>query len=263
MSDSTVQVAINNGIATVIINRPKALNALNSATLEELSNVFDRIAEDEEIRVLLLTGAGDKAFVAGADISEMSTFTPLQARAFVKKGQAIISKIESLAIPVIAAVNGYALGGGCEIALACDFIYASEQANFGLPEIGLGIIPGFGGTQRLPRLVGPNIAKEMILTGKAISSQEAYRIGLVSKVFAPSELLAGTLKTAEVLKSKGKVALRSAKQTIDKGMDTDIATGLGIECDAFALCMASPDAREGTSAFLEKRKPEFTGCLNE
>lgn len=263
MTYSNIQFDNKNGIVTVTINRPEALNALNSSTLEELSNIFDRIAEDEDLRVLILTGGGQKAFVAGADIGEMSSFTPLQARAFVEKGQTIISKIQHLPIPVIAAVHGYALGGGCEIALACDFIYASEKASFGLPEIGLGIIPGFGGTQRLPRLVGPNIAKEMILTGKILSAQEAYRIGLVSKVLAPSELLANVHETATVLASKGKVALRSAKHAIDRGMNMDLAMGLGMECDAFALCVANSDAQEGTSAFLEKRKPVFVGRLNE
>lgn len=260
---SNVQLENENGIATATICRPEALNALNSITLDELSDVFDCVAQDENIRVLILTGSGEKAFVAGADISEMSTFTPLQARAFSQKGQIIISKLQALAVPVIAAVNGYALGGGCELALACDFIYASEKAHFGLPEIGLGLIPGFGGTQRLSRLVGPNVAKEMILTGKMISAEEALYIGLVSKVFASSELMVSTQKTAEILATKGKTALRMAKQAVDLGMNTDLATGLSLECDAFGLCMASPDAREGTKAFLEKRKPKFTGKLDE
>lgn len=260
---SNIQLENKNGIATVTVCRPEALNALNSITLEELSNVFDLISQDENIRVVILTGSGEKAFVAGADISEMSTFTPLQARAFSQKGQMVISKLQILAVPVIAAVNGYALGGGCELALACDFIYSSEKANFGLPEIGLGLIPGFGGTQRLSRLVGINTAKEMILTGKIISAQEAFRIGLVSKVFESQELMDGVRETAEVIAAKGKTALRTAKQVIDLGMNTDLATGLSLECDAFGLCMASSDAREGTKAFLEKRKPKFTGKLDE
>ena len=262
MAYSHIQLKTDNGVATLTISRPEALNALNTATLEELSNVYDLIAGDEEIRVLILTGDGEKAFVAGADISELSTFTPLQARAFSRKGQEIIGKMQALTIPVIAAVNGYCLGGGCEMALACDFIYASEKATFGLPEINLGLIPGFGGTQRLARLIGPNAAKEMILTGRYISAQEACRIGLVGQVFAPAELIAEVEKTANVLASKGKVALRAAKQAIGQGLNTDLVTGLGIERDAFAICMASPDAQEGTKAFLEKRKPKFTGKLN-
>jgi len=259
---SNIQLEITNGIATVTVYRPKALNALNSDTLEELSNVFDLISQDEDIRVLILTGSGDKAFVAGADISELSTFTPLQGRAFSQKGQMVISKLQNLAVPVIAAVNGYALGGGCELALACDFIYASEKANFGLPELGLGVIPGFGGTQRLSRLVGVNTAKELIFTGKMIAAQEAFRIGLVANVFARLQLMTGARESAENIAAKGKTSLRAAKQAIDGGMDTDLATGLSLECNAFALCLTSPDAREGTSAFLEKRKPKFTGKLD-
>ncbi len=263
MTYSSIQIVTKGGIATVAINRPEALNALNSSTLEELSDVFDMISEDEDIRALVLTGSGPNAFIAGADIKEMSTFTPLQARAFSIKGQKVIAKLQCLAIPVIAAVNGYALGGGCEMALSCDFIYASKQATFGLPEIGLGLIPGFGGTQRLPRLIGPNAAKEMILTGKIISAQEAHQIGLVSKIYPPLDLITKTLDTADIMASKGKMALRAAKQAIGQGMNTDLATGLGIESDAFALCMTSPDAREGTSAFLEKRQANFSGKLNE
>jgi enoyl-CoA hydratase len=259
---SYIQFNNDDGIATVTISRPEALNALNSGTLEELSNVYDLIAGDEEIRVLILTGSGEKAFIAGADISELTTFNPLQARAFSRKGQAIIGKMQDLAIPVIAMVNGYCLGGGCEMALACDFIYASEKATFGLPEINLGIIPGFGGTQRLARLIGPNAAREMVLTGKYITAQEAYRIGLVSQVFALSELAAEVEKTAKVLAAKGKTALRAAKQAIGQGLNTDLATGLAVESDAFALCLSSPDAKEGTGAFLEKRKPRFAGKLN-
>jgi enoyl-CoA hydratase len=259
---STLQYTVEGGVAVIAINRPQALNALNSQTLEELSQAFDLIAAGEDIRALILTGSGEKAFVAGADIGEMSTFTPLQAKAFAAKGQAVISRLQSLAIPVIAAVNGYALGGGCELALACDFIYASEKAVFGLPEISLGLIPGFGGTQRLPRLIGPHAAKEMILTGRYVPAQEAHRIGLVAQVFTPAELMGGAMSTAEIMASKGKTALRAAKQAVGQGLNTDLATGLGIECDAFALCMASPDAQEGTQAFLEKRKPVFTGKLN-
>jgi enoyl-CoA hydratase len=251
------------GIATITFNRPKALNALNAELLGELSSLLDIIAQDEAVRVLILTGAGEKAFVAGADINELAKCNALQGKCFAAKGQSAISKLQALNIPVIAAVNGYALGGGSEIALACDFIYASEAAMFGLPEITLGIIPGFGGTQRLPRLVGINIAKEMILTGKMISAAEAKEIGMVNKVVAAAELMNEVRKTARSIAQKGKVALRAAKQVINAGIEVDLAAGCRMEIDAFALCMASPDAKEGTTAFLEKRKAVFKAGLME
>lgn len=251
------------GIATITFNRPKALNALNAELLGELSSLLDSISQDEAIRVLILTGAGEKAFVAGADINELAKCNALQGKCFATRGQNAISKLQALNIPVIAAVNGYALGGGSEIALACDFIYASETAMFGLPEITLGIIPGFGGTQRLPRLVGINIAKEMILTGKMISAAEAREIGMVNKVVAAAELMNEVRKTARNIAQKGKVALRAAKQVINAGIEVDLAAGCRMEIDAFALCMASPDAKEGTTAFLEKRKAVFKAGLME
>jgi enoyl-CoA hydratase len=259
---SSLELTCVDGIATLTFNRPKALNALNSSLLNELADALDSIKNDEAIRVLILTGAGEKAFIAGADITEITALTPLGAKKFAQFGQDIISKLQGLAIPVIAAVNGYALGGGCEMALACDFIYASEKALFGLPEITLGIIPGFGGTQRLPRLIGANLAKEMIFTGKHLTATEAKSIGLVNKIFAPEELRAAVDEVARLMSGKGKASLCAAKQTVNQGLNTDLATGLGIERDAFALCLANPDAREGTSAFLEKRKPVFTGELN-
>ncbi len=262
MAYENIIYTVEEGIATITFNRPKALNALNADLLKELSVALDAIAADEEIRVLVLTGAGQKAFVAGADISELATFNPLQAKLFGKQGQATLNKLQALAIPAIAAVNGYALGGGSEMALACDFIYASENAMFGLPEISLGIIPGFGGTQRLPRLVGINKAKEMIFTGKMVPAAEAAEIGLVNKVCAPEALMDEVFKTAKVIAAKGRVALRAAKQAINSGIHTDLTTGCGIELDAFALCMASEDAKEGTAAFLEKRKPVFKGRLS-
>lgn len=249
------------GIATITFNRPKALNALNRALLGELSDALDDIAGDEEIRVLILTGAGDKAFVAGADISELATFDALQGKVFARQGQQVFAKLQELSIPVIAAVNGFALGGGSEIALACDFIYASENAKFGLPEITLGLIPGFGGTQRLPRLIGPNRAKEMIYTGKMISAAEAQSIGMVNRVLPAEGLMDAVMETAKAIAAKGKVSLRAAKGAINTGLNADLDTGCRIECDAFALCMASEDAKEGTKAFLEKRKPEFKGSL--
>ncbi|GBC60508.1 enoyl-CoA hydratase [Desulfonema ishimotonii] len=261
MAYENILFDVADGIATITFNRPKALNALNGALLGELSQALDAIDADEDIRVLVLTGAGEKSFVAGADITELATFGPLQAKVFAKQGQSIISKLQGLSIPVIAAVNGFALGGGSEMALACDFIYASENAMFGLPEITLGIIPGFGGTQRLPRLVGANIAKEMIFTGKMVPAAEAKEIGLVNTVCAPDALMEAVMKTAKAISFKGKISLRAAKQAVNNGLATDLATGLNIECDAFAMCMASEDAKEGTSAFLEKRKAKFTGKL--
>lgn len=261
MTFETILFNVEDGVATLTFNRPKALNALSSQLLDEFHQALDAVVADEEIRVLILTGAGDNAFVAGADITELATFGPLQAKVFAKKGQDAISRLQALPIPVIAAVNGFALGGGTEMALACDFIYASEAATFGLPEINLGIIPGFGGTQRLPRLIGPNRAKEMIFSGRMVPAPEALQLGLVNKMTAPAELLAEAGKTASVIASKGKVSLRAAKQAVNSGLGVDLETGLAIECDAFALCMASEDAKEGTAAFLEKRKAKFTGAL--
>ena len=250
------------GVATLTFNRPKSMNALNSALLKELSKLLDEVSANEDIRVLVLTGAGDKAFVAGADITELARCNPLTGKNFGVDGQGAINKLQSLPIPVIAAVNGYALGGGSEIALACDFIYAADTAMFGLPEITLGIIPGFGGTQRLPRLIGMNRAKEMIFTGKIITAAEAAGIGMVNKVCPAGTLREEVEKTAKAIASKGRVALRAAKETVNQGANVDVATGCKIEINAFAVCMASEDAKEGTSAFLEKRKPVFKGSRN-
>jgi enoyl-CoA hydratase len=261
MAYENIIYEVKEGIATITFNRPKALNALNGALLKELSQALDEIGADEDIRVLILTGAGDKSFVAGADISELATFDSLKAKSFARIGHDIINKLQVLPITVIAAVNGFALGGGTEIAIACDFIYASENAKFGQPEINLGVIPGFGGTQRLPRLIGSNMAKELILTGKMISAAEALQLGLVNKVVAPDTLIEEVMKTAGVIATKGKVSLREAKQAVNKGLNVDLATGCSIEIDAFSLCYASSDAKEGTAAFLEKRPAEFKGNL--
>lgn len=261
MAYENILFEVTEGIATLTFNRPKALNALNGNLLDELAAALDAIEADERIRVLILTGAGEKAFVAGADISELATFDTLQGKLFARKGQRIISRLQELAIPVIAAVNGFALGGGSEMALACDFIYASENAMFGLPEITLGIIPGFGGTQRLPRLIGTNRAKEMIFTGKMVPAAEAERIGMVNRVLPQASLMEETRKVAQGMAAKGKVSLRAAKQAINNGINVDLLTGCQIEVDAFAICMASEDGKEGTQAFMEKRKPVFTGSL--
>lgn len=262
MGFENIILETNEGIATVTFNRPNALNALNSALLAELSRALDEVAGNEDIRVLVLTGAGEKAFVAGADIKELAELNALQAKSFARKGQAVISKLTCLPIPVIAAVNGYALGGGMEMALACDFIYAAESASLGLPETTLGLIPGFGGTQRLSRLIGSNQAKELIFTGKMINAAQALSLGLVNRVLPPEALMASVMEAARAMASKGRVSLRAAKEAVNNGLDTDLATGLKIEQDAFALCMVSEDATEGTSAFIEKRKPVFNGRLS-
>jgi len=254
---------IEEQIATITFNRPEVLNALNDTSLKEFSHAIDNVAGDEDIRVLILTGAGDKSFVAGADIREFLKFNALKAKIFSEMGHGIVNKLQELPIPVIGAVNGFALGGGCEVVIACDFIYASENAMFGLPEINLGIIPGFGGTQRLSRLIGKNRAKEMIFTGKMIPASEAQAMGLVNKVCAQDQLMDEVLNVAKIIVSKGKVSLRGAKQAINTGMDVDLKTGCRIEIDAFAICLASSDAKEGTQAFLEKRKALFKGKLTE
>jgi enoyl-CoA hydratase len=249
-------------VAVIKFNRPKALNAVNPSLINDLNEALDEIESDTSTRVLILTGEGEKAFVAGADISHMVNFSPLEGREFARNGQNLLFRLEGLAIPVIACVNGFALGGGTEIAMACDFIYASEKAKFGQPEINLGIIPGFGGTQRLSRLVGKGMAKELCMSGVIISAQEAKEIGLVNKVFPPENLWEETMKTARLLASKGKVSLRAVKRCIDRGYDLDLQSGCFIEAEAFGLCMSSPDGKEGMSAFLGKRKPEFKGELS-
>ena len=255
-------VEIADEIALLTVNRPKALNALNLETLKELKHFFTAVQEDAQVKVVIVTGAGEKAFVAGGDLAVMAPMGPLAARESAHLAQDVLNRIEQGRKLVIAAVNGYALGGGCEMALACDFIYASDKAIFGLPEITLGVIPGFGGTQRLPRLVGANRAKEMIFTGKHLSAAEARDIGLVNKTFAPEELMAAAMETAKLIATKGKASLCAAKQTVNQGLSADLITGLCIERDAFSLCLASADAKEGTGAFLEKRKPVFKGDLN-
>jgi enoyl-CoA hydratase len=261
MAFENILFQVDQGIATITFNRPKALNALNQALLAEFSTALEEIAAAEDIRALVLTGAGEKAFVAGADIGELAAFGSLQAKNFSRAGHAAIARLQQLPIAVIAAVNGFALGGGCEIALACDFVYAADTARFGLPEINLGLIPGFGGTQRLPRLVGANRAKELVFTGKMISAAEAAEIGLVNQVLPAADLMEAVLKTAREIAGKGRVALRAAKEAINQGLNVDLASGCHIEIDAFALTLASPDAKEGTRAFLEKRKAAFKGSL--
>jgi enoyl-CoA hydratase len=254
---------VQDNVALLTFNRPKVLNALDPATIDEVADVIDKLRGDLSVRVLVLTGAGEKAFVAGADISEFPKMNPLQARAFADKGQNVFFALEQLPIPVIACVNGFALGGGCELAMSCDFIYASDKAKFGQPEINLGIIPGFGGTQRLARLVGRAKAKELCMTAEIIDAQQAKELGLVAKVFPADQLKEETMKVAKLLASRSRVALRAIKQIVDRGMDVDLRSGCALEMEAFGGCFASQDAREGVSAFLAKRKPEFTGTFTE
>ncbi len=261
MPFKNLKLEINNSIALLTFNRPKAMNALNNALIDELATAIDDIDNNEGIKVLILTGAGDKSFIAGADISELAEMNSLEAKYFSRKGQTTLAKLEKLSIPVIAAVNGFALGGGTEMALACDFIYASEKALFGLPEITLGLIPGFAGTQRLTRLIGENLAKELIFTGKTVTAKDALTIGIVNKVYSHETLMENTLKIANKIASMGRVSLRAAKETTSIAYDIDLETGTRFENDAFAICMASDDSKEGTKAFLEKRKPEFKGGL--
>lgn len=261
MAYSHIIFELENDIATVSFDRPEALNAVNSLTLIEFSDVLDRLEQDSNIRAVIITGTGDKAFVAGADIAEMALLEVLELRAFSAKAHDLLFRLEQLPIPVIACVNGYALGGGSEIALACDFIYASENARIGQPEVTLGLIPGWGGTQRLARLVGKAMAKELCLTGRMISAVEAKEMGIVNYVFPQETLREETLKTARKIASMGRMTVRAVKQCIDRGFDTDLRTGCTLEAEAFGYCAATPDGKEGMQAFLEKRKPEFTGKL--
>lgn len=246
-------------VAIVTINRPKALNALNSATLEELSQVFTEIGKDSSIRVVILTGSGEKAFVAGADISQMSDFSPMQGRRFSQLGQGVMNQIESLPQPVIAAVNGFALGGGTELAMACDIRLASENAKFGQPEVNLGLLAGFGGTQRLSRLVGSGRASEILFTADTLDAQEAYRIGLVNRVYPLTELISQALTMAQKIASRAPIAVQLTKSAIIKGQNVDLLSGQAYEAEVFGQVFSTQDQKEGCSAFLEKRKANFTG----
>lgn len=248
-------------MAFIKFNRPKALNAVNPLTMAELSDAVGKVEQDSSIRALVFTGAGDKAFIVGADISEMVKMGPLELRAFSRRAHELLFRLEKLPIPVIACVNGYALGGGLELAIACDFIYASENATFGQPEITLGIIPEWGGTQRLSRLVGKALAKELCLTGAFISAQEAKEMGIVNMVFPLESLWEETMKTAKKMASMGRIAIRSVKHCVDRGFDVDLRTAGLMESDAFGYCVATPDGKEGKNAFLEKKKPTFNGEL--
>ena len=244
-------------IAVATINRPKALNALNSEVLSDLGELVEAVKADADIRALVITGAGEKAFVAGADIGEMSTLTKEGGVAFGKHGNDVFRAIETLPIPTVAAVNGFALGGGCELALSCDIILTSEKAKFGQPEVGLGITPGFSGTQRLPRRVGVAKAKELIFSGKMIKADEAEKIGLVNAVYAPEALMDSALEMAKSFTKNAPIAVKYAKACIDRGMQMDIDDGIAVENELFAMCFATADQKEGMGAFLEKRPAAF------
>ena len=256
MEFENILFEIKDRIAIITMNRPKAMNALNSATLNDLSKALDEIESNSEIKGVILTGTG-KAFVAGADISQMAGYDTEQAGQYMGSAQKIFNRMEGIAKPFLAAVNGYALGGGCEIAMACDFRYASETAAFGQPEITLGIIPGFGGTQRLPRLVGLGIAKELVYSGRMFKADEALRIGLVNKVCAADKLLDDALEAMKSIVAKPATALSKAKQAMVNGADTDLYKAIELERDLVALCFATEDQKEGMKAFLEKRPAQF------
>lgn len=247
------------GIRLLTINRPKALNALNVQTLDEIAHAVADIAADTAARVLLVTGAGEKAFVAGADISGMVAMSAIEAEAFSRRGMQVAAAIEALPVPVLALVNGYALGGGCELAMACDWIVASEKAVFGQPEVNLGIPAGFGGTQRLPRLVGRGMAMELLTTGRQVKADEALRIGLANHVVPPDQLMAKGLELARMVAGKAPIAVRMTKQAAHRGLDMDLANGCALENSLFAVAFGTADRKEGMTAFLERRPAKFEG----
>lgn len=257
MQFENILVDKNDTIATVTINRPKALNALNQNTLQELLACFKELGSDKAIRVVIITGSGEKAFVAGADISFMQSLDAIGGKAFGKLGHEVMATIENSPQPVIAAINGFALGGGCELSLACDIRLASDNAKFGQPEVNLGVIPGFGGTQRLSRLVGKGHANELIFSGNMIDAEEACRIGLVNRVMSQDKLMDECTELATKIASRGPVAVRLCKEAVNNGIEMDLNRGCAYEADLFAICFASEDQKEGMAAFLEKRAPKF------
>ncbi len=257
MSSSTLLVEKNGAVAVVTFNNPKALNALTVDTFEALEQMLSDLAEDQDVRVVILTGAGDKAFIAGGDIGFLATLDVAGARRFALLAQKVIDQIEAFPKPVIAAINGYALGGGCELSMACDMRVAADTARFGQPEVKLGIIPGFAGTQRLARLVGKAKAKEMIFTGEMISAADAERIGLVNRVVPADLLMEETQALAATMTDKSASAIALSKEAIDHGVEMDFARAARYEADLFGLSFATPDAQEGIAAFLEKRSPQF------
>ena len=249
----------SNGIARVIINRPKVLNALNTPTWADLRTVFENARDDDRVRGIILTGAGDKAFIAGADISELAQAGAFQAEESSRFGQAVLELIENLGKPVVAAINGFALGAGCETAMACTIRIAVENAKFGQPEVKLGLLPGGGGTQRLPRLVGKGRALQLILSGEMIDAQEAYRIGLVNEVVSAANLMARAQTILKQISANAPIAIKFALEATNKGLDTSQSEGLALEASYFGICAATDDKKEGISAFFEKRVPQFHG----
>ncbi len=259
MNFTTLLYASQGRVATIMVNRPERLNALNAEAKRELLDVFKAIQTDGAILVVIITGSGDKSFVAGTDIGELATLEGESGKEFSLQGQKLFDLIENLGKPVIAAVNGYALGAGCELAMACHVRIASDKSRFGQPEVGLGIIPGYGGTQRLARIVGVGKALEMILTGTQVDADEALRIGLVNRVVPHAELISRTRHMAEVIASNGQAAVRRAMRAVGQGYGLTFKEGQQLEATLFGECCATADFKEGTKAFLEKRKPEFRG----
>lgn len=259
MDYTNLLIEIAEGVATLSVNRPKALNALNSEVLDELESALEALEAAPEVKVVVLTGAGEKAFVAGADIAQMERMSAMEALDFSRKGQQVVSRIGQMSKPVVAAVNGFALGGGLELALACDFLYASEQARFGLPEVTLGIMPGFGGTQKLARLIGRARANELIFTGKMLKAQEALQWGIANAVFPAEQLLQKTQESARQIAANGLLGVAHAKDAVRCGLDMAEADGLRYESALFGALFASADQREGMGAFLQKRKAQFSG----
>jgi enoyl-CoA hydratase len=251
--------AENDGVALITVNRPDKLNALNGDTMRELSDAFTRVRDDAAIRGLIVTGAGEKAFVAGADIKELAVLSPVEAQALSQRGQAIFRALETMPKPSVAAINGFALGGGLELAMSCTIRIASPGAKFGQPEVKLGILPGYGGTQRLPRLVGRGRALDLLIVGEMIDSAEAHRIGLVNYVVPQEELLVFSRAWLQKVLANGPHAVALAMEAVDIGLDCGLDQGLRFEAAAFGLTAATEDRREGTSAFLEKRRPAFAG----
>ncbi len=259
MGFETIVLSIERGVATITLNRPERLNALNQQMFRELDEAFDKVTADAAARVLVITGAGDRAFAAGADIREFVDMTPVAALDFSRNAQRIFRKLETMPKPSIAAVNGFALGGGCELMMACDIAYAADTAKVGQPEITLGLIPGAGGTQRLTRLVGKQKAKELAMTGDMIPAEEALRLGLVCKVVAAAALMAEVQKLCDKILSKGHVALRMVKEAVEAGLQVDLTSGMEIEAKSWAVCFTTEDHVEGVRAFLEKRAPNVKG----
>ncbi|MGO8984724.1 MAG: enoyl-CoA hydratase-related protein [Terriglobales bacterium] len=259
MSYENILLEKKSSIAYVTVNRPKVLNALNGATIEELRTAFHELKHDAAIRVVILTGAGEKAFVAGADIGELAQRDPVSGKEFAQRGQNVFNLIENLGKPVIACINGFALGGGCELALACTMRLASDNAKLGQPEVKLGILPGYGGTQRLPRLVGKGLAMQMVLAGEMITAQEAHRIGLVNEVTPAAELIPRAEAIAAKIIANAPLAVQYAMEAVNKGMEMTLAEGMFLEAALFGVCCSTEDKKEGTAAFLEKRAAVFVG----